>query len=107
MRYKNIGVHAEDTAEGATLAPGEMAGTGFDPEDPFNAAKIADGVFLAIDDEAEPEATDSAVALAHEHNVPLTAVTGSGAGGRITKEDVERHLGAIAAAQTGPRREEA
>jgi pyruvate/2-oxoglutarate dehydrogenase complex dihydrolipoamide acyltransferase (E2) component len=39
---------------------------------------------------AELNATDSAIELAAAHEIDLSGVTGSGAGGRITKKDVER-----------------
>ena len=39
------------------------------------------------------DATDGARALAEEMGVPLGAVVGSGAGGRVTKRDVERAMG--------------
>ena len=35
--------------------------------------------------------------MAREHNIDLTRIRGTGAGGRITKQDVEAHLGAQAA----------
>ena len=35
-------------------------------------------------------ATDAAVALADKHGINLAGVTGSGAGGRILKSDIER-----------------
>jgi len=39
------------------------------------------------------EATEAARALAAEMGLPLGAVVGSGAGGRVTKKDVERAVG--------------
>jgi len=39
------------------------------------------------------DATDGARALAEAEGVPLGAVVGSGAGGRVTKKDVERAMG--------------
>lgn len=38
------------------------------------------------------DATDSASELAAAHGVDLSAVTGSGSGGRVTKADVEDYL---------------
>ncbi len=40
--------------------------------------------------------------MAREHNIDLKLVKGSGAGGRITKQDVEAHLAARAAAPPAP-----
>lgn len=37
-------------------------------------------------------ATDGAIKFAHENGVDLSLVLGSGANGRITKGDVEKHL---------------
>ena len=39
---------------------------------------------------AEPDATDGAIAEAGESGIDLSTVTGTGAGGRITKADVAR-----------------
>lgn len=39
------------------------------------------------------EVTDGARALAEEHGVDLSTVQGSGAGGRVTKQDVRRAVG--------------
>lgn len=90
--YKNVGAHAEDTAEGAVVAPGETTGENFNPEDPFNKRLIDEDVFIPIEGENHPDATPGALELADQEGVPLTAVTGTGSGGRITKEDVERHI---------------
>jgi pyruvate/2-oxoglutarate dehydrogenase complex dihydrolipoamide acyltransferase (E2) component len=42
--------------------------------------------------EEGPDATDAAKALAAQHNVDLASVEGSGAEGRITKDDVAEHV---------------
>lgn len=39
-----------------------------------------------------PPATDSARKLAREHGIDLSAVEGTGSGGKITKADVEKHV---------------
>lgn len=41
------------------------------------------------DNNAPPEATENAAALAKEHGIDLATITGSGAGGRILVKDVE------------------
>jgi 2-oxoglutarate dehydrogenase E2 component (dihydrolipoamide succinyltransferase) len=46
-----------------------------------------------------PHASPVARRLAEEHGVDLTGVEGTGTGGRVTREDVERHLAPAAAAQ--------
>lgn len=38
-------------------------------------------------------ATQSAIELADEHGIDLSAITGTGAGGKITKGDVENAIG--------------
>jgi len=49
---------------------------------------------VAAQDEAGPVATDPAAKLAAEHGVDLSQVAGSGAGGQITKGDVQAHVDA-------------
>jgi 2-oxoglutarate dehydrogenase E2 component (dihydrolipoamide succinyltransferase) len=46
-----------------------------------------------------PHASPVARRLAEEHGVDLAGVEGTGTGGRVTREDVERHLAPAAAAQ--------
>jgi hypothetical protein len=57
MHYRHIGNHAEDTAEGAVLAPGESTeGLGaFDPQNPHNKRLIDEGILAPIPDEPEAE----------------------------------------------------
>ncbi len=40
-------------------------------------------------------ASDAAVALAAEHDLDLADVTGSGAGGKVTQPDVQKHLASL------------
>jgi 2-oxoglutarate dehydrogenase E2 component (dihydrolipoamide succinyltransferase) len=47
----------------------------------------------------EPRATPTARRIAREHDVDLGAVQGTGAGGRVTKQDVQNVLGAASAAR--------
>jgi pyruvate/2-oxoglutarate dehydrogenase complex dihydrolipoamide acyltransferase (E2) component len=76
------------------LAPGEVVKdlSEEDISDPHNAALIEEGTLMSLDEAANPDATDSAAQLAEENGVNLAEITGTGVGGRITKEDVERHL---------------
>lgn len=92
MKYKLIGSHPEDTAEGAVVAPGETTPASFDPEHLHNKRLIDEGLLIEVGDEVEPDATDAAKELAGEHNIPLTAVTGTGSGGQIIKSDVEQYI---------------
>jgi 2-oxoglutarate dehydrogenase E2 component (dihydrolipoamide succinyltransferase) len=43
--------------------------------------------------EPDSRATATARRMAEEHKVDLSSLTGTGEGGRITKEDVQRHIG--------------
>jgi 2-oxoglutarate dehydrogenase E2 component (dihydrolipoamide succinyltransferase) len=43
-------------------------------------------------EQGEPKATDAARALAAEYNINLAAITGTGADGQITKDDVSVHV---------------
>jgi pyruvate/2-oxoglutarate dehydrogenase complex dihydrolipoamide acyltransferase (E2) component len=56
----------------------------------------------SVGEPAEPNATDTAVKLAAEHELDLAGVAGSGVDGRITKADVESHLAALAAVESEP-----
>jgi len=47
------------------------------------------------------DATDGARALAEQMGLPLGAIVGSGAGGRVTKKDVERATGTRISGQGG------
>lgn len=93
MEYKWVGLHPQDLASGRMLAPGERVKlTDEEATDPHNAALIEDGTLLSVEEVEHPEATDSAVELAEANELNLAEVTGTGHDGRITKEDVERHL---------------
>jgi hypothetical protein len=50
MHYRHVGMHPEDTAEGAVLAPGESTESlnSFDASDPHNKRLIDDGVLIKI-----------------------------------------------------------
>jgi pyruvate/2-oxoglutarate dehydrogenase complex dihydrolipoamide acyltransferase (E2) component len=90
-RYRVASTQIEDIHTGAMFAPGETA-VGFDPADPYDAAKLADGKFVAI---AEPigeqvDATPDAIERAAELEVDLEKVAGSGKNNRILVGDVEK-----------------
>ena len=51
------------------------------------------------------DATEGARALAAEMGLPLGAIVGSGAGGRVTKKDVERAVGTRISGQSGAEEE--
>ncbi|KAL9114509.1 MAG: hypothetical protein Q9227_001590 [Pyrenula ochraceoflavens] len=87
-----------------------QAGTATAPppkEEPRPVAKESEstGERLQTSLDREPNASPAAKALALEKGVPLKAVKGSGAGGRITKEDIEKYKAPAAspsAAAAGP-----
>lgn len=89
---------AHGTVLGLIGAQGEVA-----PEQPTQAGPGGHGhAAAATDSSGQPaiQATPVAQRVAQEHGVDLAAVTGSGPGGRITKEDVEAHLAGAAPAAT-------
>jgi pyruvate/2-oxoglutarate dehydrogenase complex dihydrolipoamide acyltransferase (E2) component len=90
MEYRNVGNHVEDLADGRMLAPGEsVTWNGDEAKEDRNADLIDRGVLLRVD---EINATDAAVELADQEDVALTAVTGTGSSGQVTKPDVERYI---------------
>lgn len=93
MEYKNVGNHAFDLASGRVLAPGETDElSDEDVKDPHNASLIDDGNLIPVGDGTTVNATEDAVELAEANNLDLSKIAGSGAAGRITKRDVEKHL---------------
>lgn len=60
MNYRLVGVHAENTAEGAMLAPGDYTEDlpAFDPKDPHNKRMIDEGLLMRITDAPEPDAPE-------------------------------------------------
>jgi pyruvate/2-oxoglutarate dehydrogenase complex dihydrolipoamide acyltransferase (E2) component len=90
---KNVGLHAENLASGQILAPGESAPVDEEGlKDPFNADLIDRGILIDVSSGEEPNATDAAKDLAEREGVELASVTGTGADGRITQNDVERTI---------------
>lgn len=101
MNYRVQSKHAEDDASGRSFAPGEII-TDLDASDPFNEAKIRDGVFVSEQDDedgdgrsveqisqSEAGATEAAQKLAEESGIDLADIEGSGKDGRITQDDVQ------------------
>ncbi|HLZ31515.1 MAG TPA: 2-oxoglutarate dehydrogenase complex dihydrolipoyllysine-residue succinyltransferase [Chloroflexota bacterium] len=75
---------APSTSTGPAL-PNASPGT---PRPPGMAAEAAEA--------DRPHASPVARRMAEEHGLDLASVEGTGTGGRVTREDVERHLGAAA-----------
>jgi pyruvate/2-oxoglutarate dehydrogenase complex dihydrolipoamide acyltransferase (E2) component len=93
MEYKWVGNHPQDLADGRWLAPGDTTElSDEDLSDPHNDALLKLGALIPTGEDSVPDATEPAMELAGEHGVPLTAITGTGSGGRIIKEDIERYL---------------
>jgi hypothetical protein len=93
---KNVGLHAEDLADGRMVGPGESVT--LDDEllnDPHNKRLIYEGIFIRTDEPTKqlqgPEATDDAIKLARKEKINLTDVKGTGEGGRILVKDVETY----------------
>jgi len=83
--------------EGETVHPGDVLAV-------IDAAARTDQkneVSPSVETE-RPHASPVARRLAEEHGVDLARVEGTGTGGRVTREDVERHLGAPATAAESP-----
>jgi pyruvate/2-oxoglutarate dehydrogenase complex dihydrolipoamide acyltransferase (E2) component len=90
MKYRNVGNHAEDLADGRMVGPGEYVEIDDEQlKEGRNADLIDTGVFIEI---GEVQATDSAKQLAEKEGVQLEAVTGTGKDGQVTQQDVERHI---------------
>lgn len=96
MDYKWVGNHPQDLASGQVLAPGETAELSDDDVRlPHNASLIDEGGLIPVEAAQGPNATPDAIELAEQHKVDFASVPGTGAGGRVTKRDVEQHLAAL------------
>lgn len=87
-RFRVASTKLEEIHTGASFLPGEEA-PGFDPNDPDDARKLEEGLFVAIQ-EPDTEPTPDAVDLAEKLGVDLGKVAGSGANSRVTKADVQK-----------------
>jgi 2-oxoglutarate dehydrogenase E2 component (dihydrolipoamide succinyltransferase) len=72
--------------EGDTVAPGDVLAT----LDESTAAASAPAPAPAA--EERPHASPVARRMAEEHGLDLTRVAGTGTGGRVTREDVQKHI---------------
>lgn len=100
--------HPEDDALGRVFGPGELV-PNLDTDDPFNERKIEEGIFYPVEEEDTeefaqasaaanpPEVTDAAQRLATDNSIDLATVTGTGKGGRIVEDDVQKIVDANAA----------
>lgn len=90
MDYRLISDHAEDLEDGRVLEPGE-----FYTLDEVTARiqqLVDDGKLISVSAAKEPAATDAARKAAADADVPLSAITGTGADGQIILPDVEKHI---------------
>jgi pyruvate/2-oxoglutarate dehydrogenase complex dihydrolipoamide acyltransferase (E2) component len=90
MQYRVSSTQIEDIHTGATFGPEEVA-IGFDPEDPYDAAKLEEGKFVAVADTEPPRQFSSpeAEARAQELGIDPADITPTGKTG-ITVTDVEK-----------------
>ncbi len=87
-----------DAAGGAGApAPGVIAAVAASPASPTSAPAVAAPVTVPVAEEAGP-LSPLVRKMARENNVDLNQVRGTGAGGRITKQDVEAHIASRSAA---------
>ncbi|MGC8884261.1 MAG: 2-oxoglutarate dehydrogenase, E2 component, dihydrolipoamide succinyltransferase [Bryobacteraceae bacterium] len=93
-------------AEAPAAAPAAAAPTAAAPApEPAPVAEPAPAPAAAAEAEAATEigpVSPLVRKLAREHNIDLRQVTGTGAGGRITKQDIENYLAARQAAAAPP-----
>lgn len=90
MQYRVSSNQIEDIHTGATFGPGEVA-VGFDPDNPFDAAKLAEGKFVQLAESESPQRFSSpeAEAKAQELRIDAADITPTGKTG-ITVTDVEK-----------------
>jgi len=91
--YKNVGRSNVDLHDGRILEPGQTRElTSDEAALPHNQRLVALGTLVPAQTAAKVNATDEAIQLAADNGVDLAELQGSGAHGRITKGDVDRHL---------------
>ncbi len=89
--------------EGDTVAPGDILAVLEEAAAPTPAASAAPAAAAAPAAPAEerPHASPVARRIAEEHGLNLTDVQGTGTGGRVTREDVERHISGVGGQGSG------
>lgn len=87
--------------EGETVHPGDVLATIDELAAPATPATPQTAPPTQVnEDVARPHASPVARRMAEEHGVDLTRIEGTGTGGRVTRDDVERYI--YPAAQTPP-----
>jgi 2-oxoglutarate dehydrogenase E2 component (dihydrolipoamide succinyltransferase) len=87
--------------EGETVHPGDVLGTIDESAKVAQpaAAEAATAPAPKTEEVERPHASPVARRMAEEHGLDLGRVEGTGTGGRVTREDVERHIQPVARAQ--------
>jgi pyruvate/2-oxoglutarate dehydrogenase complex dihydrolipoamide acyltransferase (E2) component len=97
-RYRFVGGHPVVLDGGMPIGPGEFLHL-TEEQVGANQSLVDSGSLILAEADAEPDATEAAVELAKKEGVVLNAVTGTGAGGQITVDDVRTYKNAQAAAE--------
>jgi 2-oxoglutarate dehydrogenase E2 component (dihydrolipoamide succinyltransferase) len=78
--------------EGETVHPGDVLGTINEGSAKVKTPALEVAAAPKTDEVERPHASPVARRMAEEHGLDLGSVEGTGTGGRVTREDVERHL---------------
>ncbi|KKA23712.1 Dihydrolipoyllysine-residue acetyltransferase [Rasamsonia emersonii CBS 393.64] len=92
----------EESKGAADEAPKQPAPTAAVESKPEAVEPEVTGERLQPALDREPQISPAAKALALEKGVPIKALKGTGRGGQITKEDVEKYKPSVSAAAAGP-----
>src|SRR6516225_3659576 len=87
--------------EGATVHPGDVLATIDAATTPLAPRPAAAATPTPVEAD-RPHASPVARRMAEEHGLDLTRVAGTGTGGRVTREDVERYIHPTAAPPAVP-----
>jgi 2-oxoglutarate dehydrogenase E2 component (dihydrolipoamide succinyltransferase) len=82
--------------EGETVHPGDVLGTIDESAQVAKPAAAAAAPASKTEEAERPHASPVARRMAEEHGLDLGSVEGTGTGGRVTREDVERHIQPVA-----------
>lgn len=90
-QYRYIGDVPGELTSGRQLAPGEFVHLS-ETELAENQRLVDDGHLISanVEENQEPKATDAAAKKAKKEGISLNEVSGSGADGQITVDDVDR-----------------
>ena len=88
--------------EGETVRPGDVLATIDETASPSTAEAEPAQPAASRADIERPHASPVARRMAEEHGLDLSGIEGTGTGGRVTREDVERQLQPAARAEPAP-----